>query len=307
MTDAAAPALRRRPWLRTARAAPATAAPVSRDRLSRRASLLLVSPALLLLGWAFFLPVAALLFRSVSEPTWTLAHYARLIDEPLYLRIILRTLWISAGVTVLALVLGYPIALWIARARAGVAAFVTLCVLIPLWTSVLVRSYGWILLLQRNGIVNSWLKEWGFIDRSLALLYSETTVLVAMSHVLLPFMILPLVSSLKNISPDLGKAALNLGASPWRGFVHVTLPLSLPGIFAGCLMVFVLSLGFYITPALLGGPRTLMIATLISQQATEMLNWPFAGAISFVLLALSLAITFAFRKLLGVERAAAHA
>lgn len=283
---------------------PAPSAP--RDRLSRRASLLLVSPALLLLAWAFFLPVASLLLRSVMEPTWTLAHYARLIDEPLYLRIILRTIWISAGVTLLALVLGYPVALWIVRARAGVAAIVTLCVLIPLWTSVLVRSYGWILLLQRNGIVNSWLKEWGLVDRSLALLYGEGTVLIAMSHVLLPFMILPLVSALRNIPPELAKASQNLGASPARTFVHVTFPLSLPGIFAGCLMVFVLSLGFYITPALVGGPRTLMIATLISQQATEMLNWPFAGAISFVLLALSLAITFAFRKVLGVERVTAH-
>lgn len=289
----------------------ATAAPVAQSRapagrLSQGASALLALPALLLIGWAFILPVAALLLRSFTEPDWTLAHYARLLGEPLYLRIILRTLWISASVTALTLVLGYPVALWIARARPAVAALVTLCVLIPLWTSVLVRSYGWILLLQRNGIVNGWLRDWGLTTQPLPLLYNEFTVLVATSHVLLPFMILPLVSSLRSIGDDLGRAALNLGASPWRSFLHVTLPLSIPGISAGCLMVFVLALGFYVTPALVGGPRTLMIATLISQQAIEMLNWPFAGAISLVLLVLSVAITVAFRRLLGVDRVDAH-
>ncbi len=127
-----------------------------------------------------------------------------------------------------------------------------------------------------------------------------------MTHVLLPFMVLPIFSSLRSISPDLPRAALNLGASRGRAFLGLTLPLSLPGVFAGSLIVFVMSLGFYITPALVGGPRTLMIATLIGQQATELLNWPFAGALAFVLLALSLGITAAFKRLLQLDRVVAR-
>ena len=127
-----------------------------------------------------------------------------------------------------------------------------------------------------------------------------------MTHVLLPFMVLPIFSALRSLPPDLPRAAANLGAGRVRTFLTVVLPLSLPGVFAGCLLVFVMSLGFYVTPALLGGPRTLMIATLISQQATELLNWPFAGAISGVLLVLSLGITLAFKRSLRLDRVVAH-
>jgi mannopine transport system permease protein len=286
--------------------------PVDAGTFSRRGqvplstSLLLIAPLALLLGGVFFWPIAQLLLKSITEPTLTTEHYARLLSEPLYFRIILRTMWISLATTAIALALGYPIAYLMTRVRGWVVGVVTACVLIPLWTSVLVRSYAWIVLLQRNGIINNWLRDAGVIDQPLTLLYTEGAVLIAMSHVLLPFMILPIYSTLRNIPPELAKAALNLGASQLRAFTTVTLPLSLPGVFAGCLMVFVLALGFYITPALVGGPRTLMIATLISQQATELLNWPFAGAISFVLLALSLGITIAFKRLLGVERMVAH-
>ena len=138
------------------------------------------------------------------------------------------------------------------------------------------------------------------------MLYTEGAVLMAMTHVLLPFMVLPIASALRSVPPELPKAALNLGASRFRAFWSVTFPLSLPGVFAGCLIVFVMALGFYITPALLGGPRTLMIATLISQQAIDLLNWPFAGAISFVLLAMSLGITVVFKRLLNLERVVAN-
>lgn len=286
---------------------PARAGGISRrGRLSVPASILLILPLALLLGWAFFLPIATFLLRSITEPTLTGAHYAQLVSEPLYVRVMLRTLWVSAATTAITLVLGYPVAVLMTRLRGWLAALVTACVLIPLWTSVLVRSYAWIVLLQRNGIINNWLTEWGMIDRPLALLHTESAVLMAMSQVLLPFMILPIYSTLRNIPQDLTRAALNLGASRTRAFLSVTLPLSLPGVAAGCMMIFVLALGFYITPALVGGPRTLMIATLISQQASELLNWPFAAAISSILLVLSLGITIAFKRLLGVERMVAH-
>lgn len=277
-----------------------------RGRLPVSVSLALIAPLALLLGWVFFLPIVTFLLRSITEPSLTTEHYARLLNEPLYVRIMIRTMWISIATTIIALALGYPIAVLMTRLRGRMAALVTACVLIPLWTSVLVRSYAWIVLLQRNGIINNWLMDWRVIERPLTLLYTEGAVLMAMSQVLLPFMVLPIYSTLRNIPPDLTKAALNLGASQTRAFLSVTLPLSLPGVAAGCVMIFVLALGFYITPALIGGPRTLMIATLISQQATELLNWPFAAAISSVLLALSLGVTIAFKRILGVDRMVAH-
>ncbi len=138
------------------------------------------------------------------------------------------------------------------------------------------------------------------------MLYTPGAVLLAMTHILLPFMILPIYSALRSLPADLPRAAANLGAGRMRIFFAVILPLTLPGVFAGCLIVFVMSLGFYITPALLGGPRTLMIATLISQQATELLDWPFAGAISTVLLALSLGTTVVFKRVLRLDRVVAR-
>ncbi|MGE0717006.1 MAG: ABC transporter permease [Alphaproteobacteria bacterium] len=285
---------------------PAAAAPTERGQLPLPLSLLLAAPLALLLGWAFFLPIAKLLATSVTEPQLNVGNYVRLATEPLYLQVILRTIWIALLATALALLLGYPVAAIMARPGSRITRIATVCVMVPLWTSVLVRSYAWIILLQRGGIINNWLTGWGVIDRPLTMLYTEGAVLMAMAHVLLPFMILPIYSALRSLPADLPKAAANLGAGRVRIFFEVTLPLSLPGVFAGCLIVFVMSLGFYITPALLGGPRTLMIATLIGQQAMELLNWPFAGAISLVLLVLSLGITVAFKRLLRLDRVVAH-
>jgi mannopine transport system permease protein len=278
----------------------------ARGRLPLGLTLLLIAPLAVLLGWAFFLPIARLLLTSVTEPSPNIANYVRIATEPLYGQVIGRTLWISFCCSVFALVLGYPVAALMARSRGLLAAIAVACVMVPLWTSVLVRSYAWIALLERNGIVNNWLTSWGLIGEPLTMLYTQGAVLVAMTHVLLPFMILPIYSALRAVPQDLPRAAANLGAGPVRIFLLVTLPLSLPGVFAGCLIVFVMALGFYITPALVGGPRTLMIATLISQQAMELLNWPFAGAISCVLLVLSLGITVAFKRLLRLERVVAH-
>jgi mannopine transport system permease protein len=284
----------------------APSAPSTRGQLPFWLSLALIAPLVLLLGWAFFLPILRLLAKSITEPTLGLSHYARLVTEPLYGQVFFRTIWIAVLTTFFALLLGYPVAMLMARHAGRIAAIATVCVMVPLWTSVLVRSYAWIILLERNGIINSWLIGNGIVAQPLRMLYTEGAVLMAMTHVLLPFMVLPIASALRSLPPDLPKAALNLGASRPRVFWSVTLPLSLPGVFAGCLIVFVMALGFYITPALLGGPRTLMIATLISQQAIDLLNWPFAGAIAFVLLALSLGITVAFKRLLNLERVVAH-
>lgn len=270
------------------------------------ASLLLASPLVLLLGVVFYWPIVSFLLRSITEPTLTLEHYARLVHEGLYLRVMMRTLWISAGVVMITLVLGYPIAILMARTRGWIAGLVAACVLIPLWTSVLVRSYAWIVLLQRNGIINNLLRDLGIIDQPLSLLYTDYAVLMAMSQVLMPFMILPIYSVLRSIPADYHRAARSLGAGRFAAFAYVTLPLSLQGIVAGCLIVFVLALGFYITPALVGGSQTLVIATLVSQQAMRLLNWPFAAALSCVLLVLTLGLAFVFRRLLRVEGSMGH-
>ena len=292
-------------------AAPATALPAAagspsvRGQLSLTLTVLLIAPMVLVLGWSFFLPIGRLLLSSVTDPTPSLDNYRRLWTEPLYLQVIIRTILIALGCTVSCLLLGYPAAA--AMARPGRAAKIAAaCVLVPLWTSALVRSYAWIALMERRGVINTALTDWGVIARPLTMLYTDGAVLVGMTHILLPFMVLPIFSALRAVPADLPNAAANLGAGTARTFFAVVLPLSMPGVFAGCLLVFVMSLGFYVTPALLGGPRTLMIATLIGQQATELLNWPFAGAISCVLLVMSVGLTVAFKRLLRLDRAVAH-
>ena len=282
------------------------AAAPRRGQLPLSLSLLLIAPLLLLLAWAFFLPIGRLLLTSVTEPALSLDNYRRLLEEPLYRQVIFRTLWIALVCTVSALLLGYPIAALMARPGHPGAKIALVCVMIPLWTSALIRSYAWIMLMQRKGVINSLLLAWDPEAKPWTMLYTNGAVLMAMTHVLLPFMVLPIASALGSISPDLPRAALNLGAGRVRTFFSVTLPLSLPGVFAGCLLVFVMSLGFYVTPALVGGPQTLMIATLIAEQATTLLNWPFAGAISCVLLVMSLGLTIAFKRLLRLDRVVAH-
>ena len=262
-------------------------------------SIILVAPLVMLLGVVFVFPVGKLLWAGFAVPRPTFEHYARLFHESLYLRILLRTLLIAGIVTLVTLMLGFPVAQALSRSRGGRAVFITVCVLLPLWTSVLIRSYAWIVLLQRNGLINNVLLGLGITSAPLRLLYTEGAVIAATSHILLPYMILPIYSALRSIQPDLGRAARNLGAGATQTFLHVTLPLSLPGIFAGCLMVFILALGFYVTPALVGGPSTLMISTLISQQVLELLDWPFAGALSGALLLVTLALVVAFRRVLS--------
>lgn len=277
-------------------------APSSARRYSTTLSLLLIAPWLVLLAVGFVFPVAKLLAGSLFDPGFTLVHYQRIFDQPLYLKILWRTIQVAFVVTVSAFVLGYPVAYAMARLSGRWAVIVAACVLIPLWTSVLVRSYAWIVLLQRKGLVNDLLIDVGVISEPLRLIYTEGAVIVAMTHVLLPFMILPVFSAVRTIPDELPKAALNLGAGRATVFWKIILPLSLPGVFAGALITFILALGFYITPALVGGPSTLMMATLIGQQTTGLLNWPFAGALSAVLLIVTLVLAIAFRRALAFNR-----
>jgi len=276
--------------------------PMSAREYGPTLSLLLVTPLVLLLIGGFLYPVGRLFWGSVFAPEATLTNYVRVLQEPLFLLVLWRTFEIAFIVTILALLLGYPVALAMARVSGRTAMLIAACVLIPLWTSVLVRSYAWIVLLQRNGIINNALIETGLIETPMRLLYTQGAVIAAMTQVLLPFMVLPIYSVVRNIPDDLVRAARNLGAGSLQAFVRVTLPLSLPGMAAGVLITFILSLGFYITPALVGGPSTLMMSTLIGQQTTELLDWPFAGALSAVLLLATLLLVIVFRRALALNK-----
>ena len=271
-------------------------------RLSEAASLLLLAPFLILLAVVFLLPLGTLIHESLLVPAPTLANYERVFAEPVYLRVMWRTLRIAVYVTVVALLLGYPLAYVMARSKGLVLGLMAAAVLLPLWTSVLVRTYAWMVLLQRNGLINQAMKDLGIVDAPIRLLYTEGAVVLAMSHVLLPFMVLPIYSALKGIPADYPRAALMLGASNSATFREVVWPLSLPGVASGCLMVFLLSLGFFVTPALVGGPQQMMIATLISQQVRELLNWPFAGALVGCLLLLTLALVAIFNRAMRLDR-----
>ncbi|PDT50326.1 ABC transporter permease [Sinorhizobium fredii] len=267
---------------------------------SPSASLGLAAPLLAALVAGFLYPVARLVALSFSGGTFD--HYRRIFSEPLHLGVLLSTIEVALVVTMASLVVGFPVAYLMARLSNGLAVVVAACVFIPLWTSVLIRSYAWVVILQRNGIVNQLLLEIGVTDGPLKLIYTQGAVILAMTHVLMPFMILPIYSALCALPPDYIRAARNLGAGPVRAFVAVTLPLSLPGVFAGSVMCFVLALGFYITPALVGGPGSMLMATLIGQQTAVLLDWPFAAALSTVLLAVTLLFVLLFRRSLSLSK-----
>ena len=245
-------------------------------------------PALVLLFFFFLFPVVRMLGFSVEAGT--LDWYAKALGEGLYLEVFWNTFEIALFVTAICLLLGYPLGFLIATTTPVWTTLGFIFVLLPLWTSVLVRTYAWMVLLGRNGVFNRWLIDIGLIADPLPLLNNFSGVLIGMVHVLLPYMVLPIYGAVRRLDPALVAAAEGLGASSWRIFWRVYLPLTLPGIFAGATIVFVLSLGFFITPALLGGGKVMMLAVLIEQQIHQTLNWPFAAALSAVLLALTLGV-----------------
>jgi ABC-type spermidine/putrescine transport system permease subunit I len=250
---------------------------------------------------AFYaLPVIAMLLRSVSDPHWSLDNYRQLSHDSVFFAVFTNTLRVSFVVTVGSLLLGYPVALALSRLRGCLAAIVLVLVLLPFWTSVLVRSYAWMVLLGRHGLINEALRAAGVIDTPLKLLNTSFAVYIAMIHILLPYMILPIASVLRQIDPALARAAAGLGATPIGAFRQVILPLSMPGVAAGVLLVFVLSLGFYITPMLVGGPRDMMLSMLIAQQV-DLINWPYAACLSATLLVATLAMLAVFQRLPGVR------
>ena len=270
-------------------------------REARRYLLALV-PALVVLAALFVYPLLGIVHRSIYKGGYTLDLYRQIFRVPVYLQVLLATFKVSALVTLVCLALGYPLAYVLATRRPRTAQLLMIIVVLPFFTSIIVRTYAWMVLLGRNGIVNQYLMALGLTGTPLALLYNQAGVVIGMSYVLLPYMVLTVYSVMRGIDPGLVRAALSLGASRLQAFRRVFLPLSLPGIAGGTLLVFILSLGFFITPALMGGPGDVMIAMLIEREVEITLNWSFASALAVVLLAVTLIGFAGYNRLLRLDR-----
>jgi putative spermidine/putrescine transport system permease protein len=265
----------------------------------------LLLPALALLLVAFAIPVGLLVPMSVRPYVplvgitggFTARHYVRLVTDSYYLEIIARTLALGLTVTVLTLLIGYPLAYFLARTRSRARNWLTLLVVFPLLLNLVVRTFGWIALLAQNGLVNQTLQALGLIDAPAKLLFNFIGVLIGLTHIFLPFMVLVLVGAIQNIPRDLEDAARALGASWGSAFLRVTLPLSAPGIVSGAILVFVLTISALVTPRLLGGPTYQVMSTLIYDEFLQRLNWPAGSAEALLLTAMVLALVFVSSRL----------
>ena len=264
----------------------------------------LVLPAALVLAVAFLGPVGWLLARAFTFPEPGLQNFAALWERPVYLKVVGNTLLISAVVTPVVVLLAFPVAHLMAHGSARLRRWLIFLVLVPFWTSLLVRAFATAILLQRHGVVNSLLVTLGLVDEPLPLLYNFGGLLAGCVQVLLPFVIFPLYSSMVRIDPAYMKAAATLGATPVRAFMRVYLPLTLPGLMTGGILVFISTLGYYVIPALLGGPRQQMISQMIQDQIATFGNWGMAGALSLVLLAVTGAMLLLLQLTVGLREVA---
>jgi ABC-type spermidine/putrescine transport system permease subunit I len=276
-----------------------------RDARGERFALFgLALPALALVVVTMVLPVGWLFALSffADDGSLSLVHYARLAEQPSYARIFRATFEISALATAICIVLGYPLAYVLSQLPTRWANICMIGVLLPFWTSILVRTYAWLVLLQRQGLINSWGLKLGLWEAPLPLVHNLTGTVIGMVHVMLPFLVLPLYGSMRAIDRDYLKAAANLGASPTGAFWMVFFPLSLPGLFAGTLIVFILCLGFYVTPAVLGGGRVIMVANRIANDIEIFFNWGAASALGVVLLVLTMIVLYVASRLVRLDR-----
>ena len=265
--------------------------------LKSKSALLLV-PAALLFVVLYAYPVLELLITSVYDNGFTVQHYKEFFGEPAYLKVLGRTARLAFSVTLITLTLGYPVAFVLATGREKIATIVLIAILLPFWISVLVRSYTWMMLLGWKGVLNNLLLGLGLHQERLPLLYNQFSVHVGMVYVLLPFMILSIYASMKAFDPTLLRAAHSLGAGPVEAVARVFIPMTLPGVAAGCLIVFLSALGFFTTPALLGGARDITVAMLVEKQITGLPSWGPGAAIAAILLGLVLTVFLVCGRLL---------
>lgn len=273
---------------------------------ARREKLQILSlswPSLLLVFILLVLPVGWLFSLSfISNGELSLVNYARMLEYASYIEIFKTTFLISFVVTGLCILLGYPVAYLLAQLPSRLAAIGLICVLLPFFTSILVRTYAWLVLLQRRGVVNDVLMALGITSEPIPLVYNFTGTTIGMLHIMLPFLVLPLYSAIKSIDGDVLRASMSLGASPINTFFRVFLPLSLPGLLAGTVLVFVLCLGFYVTPQLMGGGRVILVSMKIAQNVSMYFDWGAASALGVVLLVIVGIIFYIVHRLLGLNK-----
>jgi len=259
-------------------------------------------PGALFLAALFIGPLSILFLLSFGAPNWSLEHFQRIGESHVYVSILRTTLEVSVTVTALAFLLGYPVAYMLATGGARIRTFLMIAVVLPYFTSVLARTFSWMVLLGRGGVINEILLQLGVISQPITMLYNRTGVIIGMTHIIMPLMILPMSTVMAGIDMRLLRAARANGANPLSAFLTVFLPLSLPGVIAGVLLVFIYCLGFYITPALLGGISDLMITMEISSQVVEQLNWNFGSALAMVLLIVVMCILWIGSRFFPIDQ-----
>jgi putative spermidine/putrescine transport system permease protein len=262
---------------------------------------LLFAPCVAFLVTLFILPVIYVLALSVTDPAPSLQHFVRIFTVPIYLKILWNTFFTSLLVTLACLALGYPLAYVISRRNDALALVLLGIVAMSFWTSFLVRTYAWLVILGNRGPVVAFYEAVG-LGTPPQLLFTSFSSALGMTHILLPYMVLALYSVMSKVDPNHLRAAASLGARPFAAFRLVYLPLSLPGVVNGSILVFTICLGFYVTPILLGTPRDMMISQLINQQIEELLNWGFAAALATVLLIATVIVLSIYNRFVGLDR-----
>lgn len=263
---------------------------------------LLLLPAALVFVGLFVWPQLGLFAESVKNPPPVgFATYQRFLGDAFYLTMLARTLALGACVTLVCVVCGFPLAFWLARLESRWVPFLIMIASFPLWVSAVVRSFAWMVLLLRNGLIPALLRDWGLAPAGFQLMYTFSGVVIALAQVLLPLMVITLYAVIRSIDRDLENAAMNLGASPLATVWLVTLRLARGGILAGSLLVFSLSISAFATPSLVGGARAQLMAVAIYEQTLELLDWPFAAAIAAILLAIALAIALVYGRLMDTR------
>ncbi|MEL7254346.1 MAG: ABC transporter permease [Pseudomonadota bacterium] len=264
----------------------------------------LSSPALLLVLVILVIPVGWLFYVSFigADGTFSMENYERMIKRKSYARIFQTTFEVSLLTTALCILIGYPLAYFMSQLPTKWANLCLITVLLPFWTSLLVRTYAWLVLLQKNGLVNNWAISLGLWDEPIKIVHNLNGTLIGMVHIMLPFLILPVYGAMRAIDRDYLKAAANLGASPRRAFWTVFFPLSTPGLFAGALMVFILCLGFFVTPAVLGGGKVIMVSMKIVSNIELFVNWGAASALGVVLLVLTVVVLWIASRFLRLDQ-----
>jgi len=276
-------------------------------RDERRERLLLFGlslPALIMVLLVILVPVGWLFWLSLFNDEGVLStyNYSRMLESKSYVRIFKTTFNVSFLTTLICVLIGYPLAYFLSQLSKRWATIGLIAVLLPFWTSLLVRTYAWLVVLQRKGLINQWGIELGWWETPLRLVHNLNGTLIGMVHIMLPFLVLPLYGSMRSIDFDYLKAAANLGANPTKSFWFVFFPLSLPGLFAGITVVFVLCLGFFVTPAVLGGGKVIMVSMKIETLIDLFFNFGTASALGVVLLVLTLAVLFIAHKLLNLDK-----